>query len=100
MRPPVHQQQTHWEVEVDVVADRGLSWIEVKNQELFGVASAHFKGGSHTKGLEEQVQRLLAVAADPCNHRQGLAPQVGLLLAAGCCGACGRAQAGNPGACR
>lgn len=64
------------QVEVDVVADDGLTWIEVKNQELFGVASAHFVGGSHGKGLAEQVGHMLAIAAQPEHKRRGRSPQV------------------------
>ena len=64
------------QVEVDVVADEGLTWIEVKNQELFGVASGHYVGGSHGKGLAEQVSQLLAVAALPEHKRRGHCPQV------------------------
>lgn len=64
------------QVEVDVVADEGLTWIEVKNQEIFGLASAHYVGGSHGKGLAEQVAHMLEVAALPEHKRRGRSPQV------------------------
>jgi len=46
------------QVEVDVVACDGLAWIEVKNQELFGVDSVHYAGSNSYKGLKQQVSRL------------------------------------------
>jgi hypothetical protein len=50
---------------------------EVKNQELFGVHSGHYLGGSGKgKGLAEQVAQMLAVAAAPQHKRRGRSPQV------------------------
>lgn len=50
---------------------------EVKNQELFGLHSGHYLGGSGKgKGLAEQVAQMLAVAAAPEHKRRGRSPQV------------------------
>jgi hypothetical protein len=56
---------------------------EVKNQELFGVQSGHFVGGSHGKGLAEQVEHMLVVAAAPEHKRRGRSPQVVVFFPSG-----------------
>lgn len=56
---------------------------EVKNQELFGVQSGHFVGGSHGKGLAEQVAHMLTVAAAPEQKRRGRSPQVVVFFPSG-----------------
>uniref|UniRef100_A0A383WBF6 DUF1308 domain-containing protein n=1 Tax=Tetradesmus obliquus TaxID=3088 RepID=A0A383WBF6_TETOB len=70
-------------VEVDVVAHEGLTWIEVKNQELFGLDSVHWQGSSHTKGLAQQVAALQAVAAAPVNSRRWRCPAVVVFFPSG-----------------
>ncbi|GLC33618.1 hypothetical protein PLESTM_000092400 [Pleodorina starrii] len=71
-------------VEVDVVAQEGHCWIEVKNQELFGLESVHWTGAArHVKGLRRQVEELLAVAAAPQHHRRWRPPRVVLFFPSG-----------------
>jgi hypothetical protein len=61
----------------------GACFAEVKNQELFGVQSGHFVGGSHGKGLAEQVEQMLAVAGAPEHKRRGRSPQVVVFFPSG-----------------
>lgn len=62
-------------VEVDVVAQGGHCWIEVKCHEQFSRASSHWHGrDSHGKGLQQQVRQQLAVASAPCNALRWRAP--------------------------
>ncbi|GIL53318.1 hypothetical protein Vafri_8949, partial [Volvox africanus] len=70
-------------VEVDVVAQKGHCWIEVKNQEVFGLESIHWTGARHIKGLRRQVEELLAVAAAPEHHRRWQPPRVVLFFPSG-----------------
>ncbi|KXZ42456.1 hypothetical protein GPECTOR_145g747 [Gonium pectorale] len=68
-------------VEVDVVAQEGHCWIEVKNQEPFGLESVHWAGHApgasrRVKGLRRQVAELLAVASHPTHARRWRAPAV------------------------
>eukprot|EP00878_Enallax_costatus_P013004 GHUV01013587.1.p1 GENE.GHUV01013587.1~~GHUV01013587.1.p1 ORF type:complete len:467 (+),score=109.81 GHUV01013587.1:1555-2955(+) len=64
-------------VEVDVVANDGLTWIEVKNQERFGLESVHWLGSpGRSKGLAQQIADLKAVAAAPHNSRRWRAPEL------------------------
>ncbi|GIM13015.1 hypothetical protein Vretimale_16210 [Volvox reticuliferus] len=70
-------------VEVDVVAQMGHCWIEVKNQETFGLESVHWAGARHIKGLRRQVEELLAVAAAPEHHRRWQPPRVVLFFPSG-----------------
>ncbi|MEW5297736.1 MAG: hypothetical protein WDW36_000921 [Sanguina aurantia] len=68
-------------VEADVVANDGCTWIEVKNQESFGLGSSHFTGGA--RGLWQQAQDLMEAAAWPVNHRRGRPPAVVLFFPSG-----------------
>ncbi|KAG2494085.1 hypothetical protein HYH03_007725 [Edaphochlamys debaryana] len=68
-------------VEVDVVAQGGHCWVEVKNQERFGTESVHWTGAArHVKGLRRQAQELVAVAAAPQHQRRWRAPAVVLFF--------------------
>jgi hypothetical protein len=49
-------------VEVDVVSNRGRTWIEVKDVEPFGLESNNWKGGNGKQGLRAQAQKLLRSA--------------------------------------
>ncbi|PNH09675.1 hypothetical protein TSOC_003653 [Tetrabaena socialis] len=70
-------------VEVDVVAQGGHCWIEVKNQEVFGLESVHWTGTPRVKGLKRQAEELLAVAAAPQHQRRWRAPSVVLFFPGG-----------------
>lgn len=71
-------------VEVDVVAAGGSAWIEVKNQERFGLESVHWCGAAgRGKGLQQQVADLLYVASYPANHRSWQPPQVVIYFPSG-----------------
>jgi hypothetical protein len=47
------------------------------------VQSGHYLGGSHGKGLAEQVTQLLEVAAAPAHKRRGRSPQVVVFFPSG-----------------
>ncbi|KAG2446749.1 hypothetical protein HYH02_008310 [Chlamydomonas schloesseri] len=68
--------------EVDVVAQGGHAWIEVKNQEAFGLESVHWTGAGKGagKGLRRQVEEMLAVAAAPQHLRRWRPPAVVLFF--------------------
>eukprot|EP00798_Chlamydomonas_sp_ICE-L_P011297 gene11297-18933_t len=76
-------------VEVDVVAQGGCTWIEVKNQELFTVDSVHWtgtegsQGSQGIKGLKRQAKDLLEVAVAECNLRRWQAPSVVIFFPSG-----------------
>ncbi|KAK9834617.1 hypothetical protein WJX74_005807 [Apatococcus lobatus] len=54
--------------EVDVIAQGGSIWIEVKCHENVNVRSASWTGGGTRKGIQQQAEQLMAVAQAPCNH--------------------------------
>ncbi|HYG79488.1 MAG TPA: hypothetical protein VD861_03830, partial [Pyrinomonadaceae bacterium] len=62
-------------VDVDVVADQGRTWIEVKrSKETFSLKSDRWLGKASKRGLKEQAQRLLEAAEQ--NKVDGQAPKV------------------------
>ncbi|EFJ51579.1 hypothetical protein VOLCADRAFT_87742 [Volvox carteri f. nagariensis] len=64
--------------------EEGHCWIEVKNQEMFGLESVHWTGAArHVKGLRRQLEELLAVAAAPQHARRWRAPRVVLFFPSG-----------------
>eukprot|EP00198_Chlamydomonas_reinhardtii_P012372 XP_001701709.1 predicted protein [Chlamydomonas reinhardtii] len=67
---------------VDVVAQGGHVWVEVKNQEAFGLESVHWTGAGKGagKGLRRQVEELVAVAAAPQHWRRWRPPAVVLFF--------------------
>jgi len=60
-------------VEVDVVAHNGMTWIESKGVQVFGLGSNRWGG---TQGLKQQVAAMLAVAAAPGCAVRYRAPRV------------------------
>ncbi|HEY4241896.1 MAG TPA: hypothetical protein VGM88_18875 [Kofleriaceae bacterium] len=56
--------------EVDVVANKGKRWVEVKNIKRFGIRSSTWKA------LREQMQRMADVAHDPRNWIDGKPPEL------------------------
>ncbi|GAX81285.1 hypothetical protein CEUSTIGMA_g8717.t1 [Chlamydomonas eustigma] len=71
------------EVEVDVIAQDGSAWIEVKSQEIFGLESIHWTGAPTVKGLQQQVQELLLVAQCERHWRRWTAPRIVLFFPSG-----------------
>lgn len=64
-------------MEVDVVAQQGLAWIEVKAHEPFDLDSSHWLGNpGHFKGLLQQAQQQLEVAKAACNVVRWQSPSV------------------------
>ncbi|DBA72354.1 TPA: hypothetical protein ACH3X2_010511 [Trebouxia sp. C0005] len=64
-------------VEVDVVAQQGLAWIEVKAHEPFDTDSSQWLGNpGHFKGLEQQAKQQLRIAKAACNQLMWQAPTV------------------------
>lgn len=71
-------------VEVDVVAQEGSSWIEVKNHEVFGLESVHWMGtSSGVKGLGRQVEELLIASRCERNLRRWMPPRIVIFFPAG-----------------
>lgn len=62
--------------DVDVVADNGARWVEVKNTEPFGLESNDWTGNARKQGLNAQADKLLQVARDPQNAVNGKPPEV------------------------
>ncbi|MFZ4471017.1 MAG: hypothetical protein ACOYOZ_17265, partial [Pirellula sp.] len=61
-------------VEVDVVADNGKRWIDVKRVEPFGLESSDWVGGPGKQGLKVQSQELLRAANQ--NPVNGAPPRI------------------------
>lgn len=61
-------------VEVDVVADNGRRWIDVKRVEPFGLESSDWVGSSGKQGLKLQAQEMLRSASQ--NPVDGVTPTV------------------------
>ena len=71
-------------VEVDVVAQEGVCWIEVKSHEIFGLQSIHWAGSSSgVKGLSRQVEELLAASRSEHNQRRWSPPRVVIFFPSG-----------------
>ena len=84
--PPPPAAREASSVEVDVVCERGATWIEVKAHRPFSTASAHWDGGGSGGGggVRAQAVALLAAAADPRNRAAGFrAPRVAVLFPRG-----------------
>ncbi|GMH40966.1 hypothetical protein BSKO_08870 [Bryopsis sp. KO-2023] len=75
--PEISAMSKPSKIEVDVVAQDGHTWIEVKSYKGITLESGHWQGiPGHIKGLEQQIQDYLYVASCPNNHQRWRAPSV------------------------
>jgi hypothetical protein len=62
-------------VDIDIVADNGRSWVEVKTENPYGLGSEHWTGSATKQGLRTQAAELLR-AATQNPLRDGTTPKV------------------------
>jgi len=67
-------------VDVDVIADNGAKWREIKNTRPFSTQSADWVGDASSQGLKAQVEKLIDVAAAPENAVRGKPPAIEIVF--------------------
>jgi len=67
-------------VDVDVIADNGAKWQEIKNTRPFSTQSADWVGDASSQGLKAQVEKLIDVAAAPENAVRGKPPAIEIVF--------------------